>query len=288
MRNTMIQTITRRTLFAASVLLLGVLVCVSQVTAQTESPGSSEVKTPASNERDGGGDGEETATAEKAPIRDGHDRPTTYPKIHFGKTKKADSDDTAAVDSKLKTRVYLLDVSAVMSKSITVNDTRETTRLEHMIAQMESSLDYLVNRKDPRMRFNIVTFGAVQDFASGGELKPATAENAKAAKEWLSKFEAKGEPDIYSLLKECFEQGPDSATMLVGGMPSNPAGLTADEKVELKKYKNAGEFVIERVKRWRKSGKTTTLDISGVGLSETERAFYKRLAEAAGGTYLDA
>lgn len=287
MRNTMIQTITRRALLAASVLLLGILVCVSQVTAQTESPTGAE-KSPATS-GDGSDDEEPTATAEKSPIRDGHDRPTTYPKIHFGKSsKKADNGDTAAVESKLKTRVYLLDVSAVMSKSITVNDTRETTRLEHMIAQMESSLDYLVNRKDPRMRFNIVTFGAVQDFASGGELKPATAENAKAAKEWLNKFEAKGEADIYSLLKECFEQEPDSATMLVGGMPTKPTGATEAEKAELKKHKNAGEFVIEQVKRWRKSGKTTTLDISGVGLSETERAFYKRLAEAAGGTYLDA
>jgi hypothetical protein len=31
-----------------------------------------------------------------------------------------------------------------------------------------------------------------------------------------------------------------------------------------------------------------TLDITGVGLSSDEKEFYKRLADAAGGTYLDA
>lgn len=266
-----------RLLLAAIGLVLGVLLCVSPATAQSETPANTE--------------GDSTTKADKPLERDGHDRPTTYPKIHFGKKKadesKADGteDGTAEVGKKLKTRVYLLDVSAVMSKSITVNDTRETTRLEHMTAQMESSLDYLVNRKDPRLRFNIVTFGSVQDFASGGELKPATADNAKSAKEWLKKLEAKGNTDIYNLLKECFEQEPDSATMLVGGLPCKPAGVA---EAELAKHKDAGEFVIAQVKAWRKAGKTTTLDITGVGLSEDERAYYKRLAEAAGGTYLDA
>ena len=169
-----------------------------------------------------------------------------------------------------------------------MNDTRETTRLEHMISQMESSLDYLVNRKDPRLRFNIVTFGSVQDFAKGGELQAATLENSKAAKKWLKNLNAGGDSDIYNLLKECFEQEPDSATMLVGGMPGKPAGLSDADEAELKKHKDAGEFVIAKVKEWRKDGKKTTLDITGIGLSKEEREYFKRLAEAAGGTYLDA
>jgi hypothetical protein len=270
MPNLMLQTFTSRLLLAFSVLLFGVLVC----NAQESKPDKS--NQPADN----------TTHLEKQPMRDGHDRPTTYPKIHFGKIESTKGEkQKPAADKNLKTRVYLLDVSAVMSKSITVDDTRETTRLEHMVSQMESSLKYLKNRKDPRLRFNIVTFGSVQDFASGGELQAVTPANVKAARKWLKKLKAGGDTDIYDLLKECFEQEPDSATMLVGGMPSKPSGV--DEK-KFKKYKTPGEFVIAQVKSWRKAGKKTTLDITGVGLSQSEREYYKRLAEAAGGTYLDA
>jgi len=280
MPHAMMQTFPKRLMVALSVLLLGVLVCMAPAVAQDTKPDGNDTKK----------EDESKTWAEKPPIRDGHDRPTTYPKIHFGKTKKADAgeQEKPAVQKDLKTRVYLLDVSAVMSKSITVNDTRETTRLEHMISQMESSLDYLVNRKDPRLRFNIVTFGSVQDFARGGELQAATLENSKAAKKWLKDLKAGGDSDIYNLLKECFEQEPNSATMLVGGMPGKPAGLGDADEAELKKHKNAGEFVIAKVKEWRKAGKKTTLDITGIGLSKDEREYFKRLAEAAGGTYLDA
>jgi hypothetical protein len=229
----------------------------------------------------------QTPDVENAPTRDGHDRPTTYPKIRFGKkAQPAESAEEPKVeDTKLKARVYLLDISDVMAETITVEGARETTRLEHMVAQMERSLDALARRKDPRLRFNIVTFGTVQDFAEGGELQSATEDNTKRAKEWLKKLEASGKSDIYTMLSECFEQEPESATMIVGGMPCAPEGV---DEAELKKHKNAGEYVLEQLKLWRKDGKETTLDITGVGLSAEEKEYYKRLADAAGGTYLDA
>jgi hypothetical protein len=257
-----------RMAFALPLLLLGLLALRPAVLAQE-------------------GTGTETPEAEKPPARDGHDRPTTYPKIRFGKKPQPEegAKEAEVEDTKLKARVYLLDISDAMTKRINVEGAAETTRLAHMVAQMERSLDALAKRKDPRLRFNIVTYGSVQDFADGGELQAATEENAKRAKEWLGKLEAKGESDIYTMLSECFEQEPESATMIVGGMPGAPAGV---DEAELKKHKNAGEYVLEQVKVWRKDGKTTTLDITGVGLSADEKEYYKRLADAAGGTYLDA
>jgi hypothetical protein len=173
-----------------------------------------------------------------------------------------------------------------MSKKITVGEA-ETTRLEVMVTQISNSLDALAKRKDPRLRFNIITFGSVKDFAEGSE--PATADeaNTKRAKEWLKKLEAGGETDMFAMLKECFAQGPESATMVVGAEPASPAGLDEEQKKELNKHKNAGEYLLEQVKLWRKD-KTTTLDITGVALSDEQKEYYKRLAEAAGGTYLDA
>ena len=149
--------------------------------------------TVAQDSGDGGADAEKpTATNTNAPVRDGHDRPTTYPKIKFGGKKTDDGTEPAPGDAKLKVRVYLLDISNTMAKSITVDESRETTRIEHMVAQMERSLDALAKRRDPRLRFNIVTFGSVQDFAEGEEPQAATDENAKRAKDWLAKLEAKG------------------------------------------------------------------------------------------------
>lgn len=257
--------------FCAAILLS---VCVAlSVSAQTDTQPDSNDDTP------------EIKEVSKKPERDGHDRPTSYPKIKFG-AKKGGGDKEDAAAKKLKTRVYLLDVSASMSKSITIEDTRETTRLEHMVSQIKRSLDALSNRRNPNLRFNIVTFGSVQDFAAGGELQPVTVDNVKRAKEWLDKLESKGESDIYTMLSECFEQEPDSATMLVGSLPSKPADI--DEE-EYKKHKDAGEYLIAQVKIWRdEDGRKTTLDITGVGLSDDEKAYYRRLAEAAGGTYLDA
>jgi hypothetical protein len=258
-----------RLALACCLLLPAAALCFAQETGKTEQP-----------------------AAEGPAVQDGHDRPTSYPKIKFG-GKKAEGkgggdEQPKPEDTKLKTRVYLLDISNAMSKSITVDDARETTRLEHMVAQMERSLDALAKRKDPRLRFNIITFGSVQDFASGGELQAATDDNARRAKEWLKKLEAKGDTDLYNMLRECFEQEPDSATMLVGSMPGEPEGLSEELDLERKRYKNAGEFLLAQVKKWRTAGKKTTLDITGVGLSADEKEYYKRLADAAGGTYLDA
>jgi hypothetical protein len=218
-------------------------------------------------------------------VRDGHDRPTTYPKIRFGKKGEKDDDSKPAPKLKLKTRVYLLDTSAAMAKSITIDGVRETTRLEHMITQMERSLDALTKRKDPRLRFNIVTFGAVKDFAEGEDLQAVTKENTKRAKEWLGELKAAGATDIYPMLKECFEQEPDTATMIVGAKPVWSEDVPESERED---YDDAGEHLIAQVKKWRRAGKTTTLDITGVGLSKDEIEYFKRLAEAAGGTYLDA
>ena len=86
--------------------------------------------------------------SETPPDSDGHDRPTTYPKIRFSNKKDGDKPEAVA-DKKLKTRVYLLDTTADMSKSITVDGVRETTRLEHMVAQIERSLDALAKRDKP-------------------------------------------------------------------------------------------------------------------------------------------
>lgn len=229
----------------------------------------------------------ETEVENKTKTQDGHDRPTSYPKIRFTRKAAVEGKGEAKVDEqKLKTRVYLVDVSSAMSTKITVGQT-ETTRLEVMVAQMSSSLDALARRKDPRLRFNIITFGTVKDFAEGAEPAVADEANARRAKEWLTKLTSGGEADIFEMLKECFEQAPESATMIIGAMPATPAGLDEAQKKELANHKNAGEYLLEQVKLWRKD-KATTLDITGVALSAEEKEFYKRLAEAAGGTYLDA
>lgn len=279
-------TITVRFAVALCVLVL-MLAVVFPVSAQ----GTDAAKEPGRPTADDQGDQGEEETKTRSvsePVQDGHDRPTTYPKIKFGSKKSEGNEQPKVEDTKLKTRVYLLDISNSMSKSITVDDSRETTRLDHMIAQMERSLDALAKRKDPRLRFNIVTFGSVQDFAEGGELQAATEDNARRAKEWLKKLEAKGESNMYNMLRECFEQQPDSATMIVGGKPGEPKDLSEELEKERKQYKDAGEFLLAQVKRWRKDGRNTTLDITGIGLSADEKEYYKRLADAAGGTYLDA
>lgn len=240
---------------------------------------------------------------EKANEDEGYDRPTSYLKIRFS-NPKPEGNAAKNAEVKLKTRVFLLDVSAGMAKPLKAADGAESenaekkegkeekapeiTRLNHMIAQMERSLDSLARRKDPRLRFNIVTYGSVQDFAKGGEMQAATAENAKRAKEWLGELKADGEADMYAMLNECFEQEPDSATLIVGSLPAKPANLGEAEAAEFKKHDSAGEYLLEQVKRWRRAGKKTTLDITGVGLTEDEKTYYRRLAEAAGGTYLDA
>lgn len=217
-------------------------------------------------------------------ITDGHDRPTTYPRIRIGSGKAAEGEAAEPGAVKVKTRAYLLDVSDAMAASITVGNSEEMTRLERMVAEMGKSLSRLADRPGS-MRFNIVTFGSIQDLAAGGEPWVANADNAQKAKDWLKKLEAKGSGDLYALLKALFDQKPESASMMVGSMPGKPADVT---EAELKAFKDVPEFVLAKVKEWRKGGNTTSLDITGIGLGQSEREFYKRLAEAVEGTYLDA
>jgi len=216
-------------------------------------------------------------------VEDGHDRPTTYPRIRIGGSKPEGAVAEAGA-VKIKTRAYLLDVSDAMAASITVGNSEEMTRLERMVAEMGKSLSRLADRPGS-MRFNIVTFGSISDLAAGGEPWVANADNANKAKDWLKKLEAKGTGDLYALLKALFDQKPESASMMVGSMPGKPADVS---EADLKPYKDVPEFVLAKVKEWRKAGNTTSLDITGIGLGQTERDFYKRLAEAVEGTYLDA
>lgn len=215
------------------------------------------------------------------PDLDGFDRPTTYPKIRFSKDDAGNA-NAAEGRKKLKSRVYMLDLSDVMAASITIDGVKEVTRLEHMVAQMDKTLDSLGTRRD--IRFNIVTFGSVQDFASGGSMLEASADTSRKAKDWLKGLVAEGETDVYSILQECFAQEPENAVLMVGGMPGKPAGVS-DER--LKPHATAGDFILSEMRRWRAAGRTTTLDICGVGLSGDDREYYKKLAGVAGGTYLD-
>lgn len=214
---------------------------------------------------------------------DGYDRPTTYPRIRFGGKKKEGEAEAAPPN---KSRVFLLDTSDLMAGSITIDGTRETTRIEHMREVMGRTLDHLATRRN--LDFNIITFGGVKDFANGGDLMHANVENARQAKEWLAKLQPGGSPDLYALLIECFKQEPDSAALVVGSMPGTPA--TLDEKTLanlLKKHKNVGEIIIQEVKDKRTAGKKTTLDIVGIGLARADKEYYRRLAEAGGGAYID-
>jgi hypothetical protein len=218
-----------------------------------------------------------------APGQDrGYDRPTTYPEIRFGRPAPAaernEADEPAPAG---RSRVFLVDVSDAMAASITLSDSRETTRLEHMRSLVEGGLDFVARR---HRHFNVITFGRVQDFAGGGELLETSAENTRRAKEWLQNLHAEGRADLYSLLKECYAQGPETAVLLVGSMPVMPPKVSEED---IEKAGGLEEFIIEAVKGYRSKGSKTTLDITGIGLGVEERKFYERLAKAAGGTYLD-
>jgi hypothetical protein len=174
-----------------------------------------------------------------------------------------------------------------MAASITIDGSKETTRMEHMRSIVGRALDDLAKQPDAKggvLSFNLVTFGSVQDFAKGGDPLEASAENTGKAKEWLKDLVAKGKPDLYALLSECFKQEPDSAALLVGSMPGKPSDVSEGE---LKKFESVGDFIVDLVKRRRAAGKKTTLDVFGVGLSREQREFYEKLAKAGGGNYLD-
>lgn len=217
------------------------------------------------------------------PANDGHDRPTTYPSIRIGPRAKNDAGDAGAraPAAKLKTHAYLIDVTDAMGASINVQG-RETTRLDLLLSQMGSSLDGFSGRAD--LRFNIVTIGPVMDFAAGAEHLAFTAENVKKAKDWLAALVCSGNGDMYALLKAVFDQAPDGVSLLAGSMPGKPAGVTEEE---LKKHASVSAFVLAQVKAWVAAGKKTTLDITGIGLTQEEAKFYDELARATGGVYLN-
>lgn len=283
-----------------SIALLAVLIAAlagvrAPVSAQSaddkpEKPAKEDAKEEGEDEKKGEEEDEENGdepvkhkpVIESAPGSDGdtHDRPGGYPQIRFGGKRGGEEGEGAD----WKSRVYLLDVSDAMARSVD-DDNPETTRLDHMIKRIEGSLDAMTDRGDPDLRFNIVTFGEIDDFADGEELVAATPETVKRAQKWLAELKAGGTSDMYGMLKECFEQEPDSATMIVGARPVWPEDVSDDVKAA---HTDAGEYLLAEVKRWRRSGKSTTLDITGVGLSGEEVKYFKRLAEAAGGTYLDA
>jgi hypothetical protein len=226
----------------------------------------------------------------KPDRNDGYDRPTAYPRINFGKRKvegdkpAGEGADKAAV--RAKARVYLLDLSDAMAASVTI-DTREVTRIEHMRTLVTRALDDLAKHPDARrgdLSFNLVTFGVVMDFAKGGELKLANAENTGSAKDWVKNLEAKGSPDLHAILSECFKQEPESAALIVGSLPGKPQ--TAAEE-DVKKFESVEDFIVDEVRRQRQAGKKTTLDVIGVGLGAAEKKFYERLAKAGGGNYVD-
>jgi hypothetical protein len=218
--------------------------------------------------------------------RVGYDRPMPYPRIRFAPAKPAGSGAAEEGAAPERSRVYLVDVSDAMGASITVGGVREVTRAEHLNAQLDAALDRLANRRDHR--FNLVTFGRAAAFAKGQELPAASPETTARAKEWLREQDVGGRTDIYAMLRECFQQGPDSAVLLVGGLPASPEGADEAQRAEITKAGGLQEFLIAQVRRWREEGKKTTLDITGIGLSEPERQYYRRLAQAGGGTYLDA
>lgn len=223
----------------------------------------------------------EAPKTESNPDLEGFDRPTPYPKIRFAKPDGAEQ-KPAEARKNLKSRVYLVDLSDVMSASITIDGVKEVTRLEHLVTQLEKTLDSLATRRD--LRFNIVSFGTVKDLAAGGDMLETSAETSRKAKDWLRGLAADGDTDVYTILKECFHQEPDNAVLMVGGMPMKPAGITDEQ---MKPHATAGDFILAEVRQWRAAGRKTTLDICGVGLSADEREYYKKLALASGGTYLD-
>lgn len=216
------------------------------------------------------------------PKPEGHDRPTAYPRVRFKKdgVEKVNTPDGGSKE--LLTRAYLLDLSAAMTATITLSDDRVVSRLERAKELLKQSLDTIAKRRD--VAFNIACFGTSDDFADRKAPVSVSADAVERAKKWVEDRVALGDSDIYGLLKVVFEQGPTSASMIVGSDPASPAGMDAKE---LEQAGGVQDFIVKQVEAWRKAGSKTALDITGIGLSDTQREFYKKLAKAGGGTYLD-
>ncbi len=222
-----------------------------------------------------------TETPAETKPDDGHDRPTPYPRIRFKRDKIEKVETPDGTQKDVTSRAYLLDLSDDMIATETLADGTVTTRLEIAKSKLKQALDELSKRRDTV--FNIASFGNVADLAENKQPVAVSPDIIERAKKWVDERTASGKSDIYNLLKAVFEQEPNAAQLLVGSDPINPAG------VEAKDVEAAGglqEYLIAAIKEWRKT-KKTRLDIVGISLSETQREFYRKLAGAGGGTYLD-
>lgn len=252
--------------------------------------------------RDDGDDQSDNATERETgqEPQDGHDRPTTYPRLRFGADKPERVKTPSGRSVEVRTRVYLLDTGAAMGEVArevahtetpeaekgeeggTEGEIVELTRLDLARAELERVLDGLSDRRN--LRFSLAVVGDGE--ACTGEDEPFLPgeETLRKAREWLKELAAGEDGDLHGTLAACFEEEPSSISLLVGGMPASPRGVAEAEVLE---YGDVQEFLIAKVKEWRSGGRKTTLDVTGVALSEEARKFYRRLAEAGGGVYLD-
>lgn len=254
-----------RLLLSLILILTASALCVRSGLAQEKAPEETPKETP----------------KEGTPREDGHDRPTPYPRIRFkpDKIEKVDTPDGGKKD--IVSRAYLIDLSDDMTATETLEDGTVTSRLELAKSKLKQALDELSKRRDAV--FNIASFGSVSDFADNNQPMTISAEIIEKAKKWVDERVAGGKPDLFGLLKALFEQEPTSAQMLVGSSPAAPAGVDA------KTIEAAGglqEYLIASVTQWR-GKKKTRLDIVGISLTEEQREFYRKLAQAGGGVYLD-
>ncbi|MCC6573436.1 MAG: hypothetical protein IT462_06560 [Planctomycetes bacterium] len=228
------------------------------------------------------GEGDKPKTEPVDPSHTGGDRPVPYPRVAFGNEEKKEIEKPARV------RAYLIDCSADMSKKFSIKEKDkdvETTRLAYVQGQVKLSLDLL--RNNPQILFNVMSYGDGADL--GGKVVPfsATVDGINQAKAWLDDRKAQGTADFFAALKGLFDDDVAEVRLLAGTLPVRPAGV--DEKELAKDAKAAAiqDFIVAAVTAWRKAGKKTTLDIVGIDLVDDAKAFYKRLAKAGGGQYLD-
>jgi len=213
---------------------------------------------------------------------DGYDRPTKYPRIRFKgeNIEKVATPDGGSKD--VKSRAYLIDLSAAMTASSTLSDGTETTRLARLKSIMTQALESIAKSRD--MVFNIGSFGTESVFADDKSPVAVTSDVIDRAKKWIDELAASGDSDLYPLLFALYEQAPTSATLLVGSDPIKPADVS---DAAIAAAGTLQDYLVKFVEECRKAGKKTTLDIVGIDLSDTQREFYRRLAKAGGGVYLD-
>lgn len=250
-----------RIAFLGVAAMLACLTCVQPAVAQEKKPGA--------------------GTSKEGTNEEGHDRPTPYPRIRFKPDRIEKVDTPEGGKKEISSRAYLLDLSDAMTATEALEDGTAVSRLDLAKAKMKQALDELSKRRD--LVFNIVTYGSVADFADSKQPVAIDADMIEKAKKWVDGLQAGGKSDLYNLLKVLFEQEPTSAQLLVGSDASAPAGI---DPAEVERAGGIQEFVLAAVKLWRQK-KKTRLDIVGIALNETQREFYRKLAQASGGLYLD-